>query len=87
MSFGLSGVPIQNPATAPVFHTQQKLTPKVEIIKLNDTNSGDALLTANYLRNLSAVANHDKTPHELCGLALFLMSVTFVYLAANAMSC
>jgi hypothetical protein len=26
---------------------------------------GDALLTANYLRNLSAVANHDKTPHEL----------------------
>jgi hypothetical protein len=26
---------------------------------------GDALLTANYLRNLSAVANHDKTPYEL----------------------
>jgi hypothetical protein len=26
---------------------------------------GDALLTANYLRNLSAVANHNKTPYEL----------------------
>jgi hypothetical protein len=26
---------------------------------------GDALLTANYLRNLSTVANHDKTPYEL----------------------
>jgi hypothetical protein len=38
MSFGLSGVPVQNPATGPTFHTQQKLTPKVEIVKLNDTN-------------------------------------------------
>jgi hypothetical protein len=26
---------------------------------------GDALLTATYLTNLSAVANHDKTPYEL----------------------
>jgi hypothetical protein len=34
MSFGLSGVPVQTPATAPVFHSQQKLTPKVEIVKL-----------------------------------------------------
>jgi hypothetical protein len=38
MSFGLSGVPVHNPATAPTFHAQQKLTPKVEIVKLNDTN-------------------------------------------------
>jgi hypothetical protein len=45
---------------------------------------GDALLTANYLRNLSAVANHDK-PHMSCGLVLSLMSVTYVYLAVNAM--
>jgi hypothetical protein len=26
---------------------------------------GDALLTANYIRNLSAVSNHDKTPYEM----------------------
>jgi hypothetical protein len=26
---------------------------------------GDSILTANYVRNLSAVSNHDKTPHEM----------------------
>jgi hypothetical protein len=47
---------------------------------------GDALLTANYLRTFLLLQTMIKLLMS-CGLALCLMSVTYVYLAASAMSC
>jgi hypothetical protein len=78
-----------------VFHSQQKLTPKVEVVKLNVNVNVQV-----FLPSIGVMPSSQPTISETflqlqimikllmsCGLALCLMSVIYVYLAASAMSC